>query len=83
MTSTFKAKAHRRVGAVAIAAFVALLLIGAARGQGQVETGAPAVATPSPDSTLPAPEGSDPGASGVPSDPGEGRGEFGGRRAPG
>jgi hypothetical protein len=55
MDSTTTSKtAHRRVGVVAVASFLALLLLGALRGPAQADPGVPAVApTPAPTTHTP------------------------------
>lgn len=70
---------HLRVGAAAVAAFVVLLLLGAARGEGRLDPGVPASA---PETTVP----SDPGGGfdrrdGLPRQRGDGG--FGGGDGPG
>jgi hypothetical protein len=70
--------ANRRVGAVSVAAFLALLLLGAARGSDDPARAAPA-ATPQVQPAQPVPQPGEPGPRG----PGPGRGGFGpGRGGP-
>jgi hypothetical protein len=71
---------HLRVGGAAVAAFIVLLLLGAARGEGRLDSGVPASA---PETTLPAdPDGGFERRDGLPRQRG-GDGFPGGGRGPG
>jgi hypothetical protein len=82
MDQTDRRRAHRRVGAATIAAFLVLLLLGATRGPAEANTTVPApAATPAPtvEPVQPIPADPDPGADpGFDRSDGDGDGRFGG-----